>query len=168
MATGAGAGEVTGAAVGACFGQSSGVAMAAIMTAATGSNHRGERRFFCTTAGAGSDGTVFMRTGSGLYSSSSVIRTVATGVISGASACSKVTTGAGSGSGSLIITGSGSGTNDSRRQSSTSSRAFSLRLTKPQKQITGLPSTRKTKFSPGNWKALESRDPNSCCAVFGD
>src|SRR5690606_37892876 len=36
MATGTGAGVATGAAIGACFGQSSGVAMAAIMTAATG------------------------------------------------------------------------------------------------------------------------------------
>lgn len=45
MATGTGAGVATGAAVGACFGQSSGVAMAAIMTAATGSNHRGSDVF---------------------------------------------------------------------------------------------------------------------------
>ena len=157
MATGTGAGVATGAAVGGLFWPKQ-------RGGGNGCNNDGGNRqqstggsdvFFCMAAGAGSGGA-------GVHVHRLWRIQFIVGDTDGSHRRDKRRVGLLKGhhrgrflapvqvQASLITTGSGSGTNDPRRQSSTSSRAFSLRLTKPQKQITGLPSTRKTKFSPGN------------------
>ena len=147
-----------------CF-HSSGPTMAAIITAATGRLHSGRRRMgFSCTGGAVTSGSLTMTGGSGSVG----FGRSTTGVSKGTSASAKVISGAISSSCSGSATVTTGGTSAMRRQSRTSSRGFSFKLTKPQNVITGLPSTRNTWFSPGNWMAFSSSEPNSCSEVFPD
>jgi hypothetical protein len=150
---------------GACFGHSSGAATAATITAATGRVHRGTRRFWARFSRGDwlfnrwrndRDRLWFIQ----LFRRDTHHR----------GRCDQRLIGLFKGDDRLwlrfgfrIFNHNGGRLRDQRftQAARTSSRAFSFRFTKPQKLMTGFPSTRNRKFSPGTERLFDSREPKA-------
>ena len=141
-----------------------GPTMAAMMTAATGRLHSGRRRagFSCASGGVTS-GSLTITGGCG--SGSAGLASSTTGVNKGASASAKVI------SGDFFFLFRLCYGNDRRNIGKSQAiehivAGFSFRLTKPQNVITGLPSTRNTWFSPGNWMVFRAESQTAVGRFF--